>query len=156
MLVPPFNLIGWFFYALYFYLYQMRGIVIIIFVTVLFSSCKQSNKELKERLTVADSAAINYFKGDGTMDTVVLVKMIKDKNTLDQLSNMITEEITKEKINCGFDGSVHFFKTDMVMQDIYFRMNSEDCGQFTYLFKSERGAAKLSADAKKLLLRLKQ
>ena len=135
----------------------MRRIVIIIFVTVLFSSCREVNKQLKERLTVADSAAINYFKGDGTMDTVILVKIIKDKNTLDQLSNIITEEITKEKISCCFDGSLHFFKTGMVIQDIYFRMNNDDdCSQFTYSFKSERGAAKLSADAKKLLLRLKQ
>ena len=134
----------------------MRGIVIIIFVTVLFSSCKQSNKELKERLTAADSAAINYFKGDGNMDTVVLVKIIKDRNTLNQLSIFITADNIVEKVNCGNDRPLHFFKTDMVMQDIYFRMNDDDCSQFTYSFKSERGAAKLSADAKKLLLRLKQ
>jgi len=156
MLVPPFNLIGWFFYVLYFYLYPMRMTLIIIFSAILFFSCKQSNKELKERLTVADSVAINYFKGDGTMDTVVTVRMIKDKNTLNQLSDLITEEIVKEKINCGYDGSLHFFKTDMVMQDIYFRLNSDNCSQFTFSFNRERGASKLSADAKKILLQLKQ
>lgn len=128
----------------------------IIFAAILFFSCKQSNKELKERLTLTDSVAINYFKGDGTMDTVVMVRMIKDKNTLNQLSDLIAEDIAKEKINCGYDGSLHFFRTGMVIQDIYFRMNNDDCSQFTFSFNRERSAGKLSAVAKKILLQLKQ
>ena len=155
MLVPPYNLIGWFFYVLYFYLYYMRTTLIIVFATVLFFSCKHSNNELKEQLVLADSVAINYFKGDGSMDTVVLVKMIKNKNTLNQLSSFIAEDITKEKINCGYDGSIHFFKTDMVIQDIYFRMNSDDCSQFTFSFKGVSSASQLSREAKKLLLQIK-
>jgi hypothetical protein len=156
MLVPPFNLIGWFFFDLYFYLYHMRRIVIIIVTAVLFFSCKQNNKALKERLTVADSVAINYFKGDGSMDTVVLVKIIRDKNTLHQLSNLITDELTEEKPGCGYDGSIHFFKDNMVIQDIYFSMHKAGCSQFSFLFNRQRSAGKLSDSAKKLLLNLKQ
>ena len=133
----------------------MRAAIIII-IAIAFLSCKHNNKQLKERLTMADSIAINYFKGDGTMDTVVTVKIIRDKNTMVLLSNFISSDIIKEKPNCGFDGSLHFFKTDMVLQDIYFRMNSDHCNQFTYSYNKERGAANLSADAKKLLLKLKQ
>jgi hypothetical protein len=156
MLVPPFNLIGWFFYVLYFYLYCMRVILITVFTVVLFSSCRQSNNELKERLLIADSAAINYFKGDGTMDTVVMVKMIKDKTVLDQLSNFITDDITEEKANCGYDGSLHFFKNNMVVQDIYFRMADSGCSQFFFSFEGVRSAAHLSGEAGKLLMQVKQ
>jgi hypothetical protein len=134
----------------------MRTTLMIIFSAILFFSCKHSNKELKERLVLSDSVAINFFKGDGTMDTVVTVKMIKDKNIVNQLSSFIAEDITKEKVNCGYDGSLHFFKTDMVLQDIYFRINNDNCSQFTYSFNRKRGAGNLSAAAKKLLLQLKQ
>jgi hypothetical protein len=154
MLVPPFNLMGWFF-CLYFYLYQMKWIVLSI-VTAIFFSCKKNNKELKEWLTVADSVAINYFRGDGSMDTVVLVKIIGDKKTLQQLINLITEALIKEKPGCGYDGSLHFFKNNMVMQDIYFRMNNEDCSQFTFSFSRESVATKLPEEAKKLLQQLQQ
>jgi hypothetical protein len=134
----------------------MRATFTIILTAIVFLSCKHSNKELKERLAVTDSIAINYFKGDGSMDTVVAVRIIRDKNTVEQLSNFVAADIIKEKANCGFDGSLHFFKTDMVIQDVYFRMNSDDCNQFTFSFNTKRGAAKLSADAKKLLLQVKQ
>lgn len=134
----------------------MRATFIIIFTAIVFLSCKHSNEALKERLIVSDSVAINYFKGDGTMDTVVTVRIIRDKNTMEQLSNFVSADIIKEKANCGFDGSLHFFKADMVIQDIYFRMNSDDCSQFTFSFNKERTASQLSADAKKLLLQLKQ
>ena len=134
----------------------MRTKLIIFCAAVLFFSCKHSNKELKERLTQADSAAVNYFKGDGSMDTVVLVKIIKDKNILNQLNSFITEDITKEKINCGYDGSLHFFKNNMVIQDIYFRMDDDGCSQFTFSFQGVRSAAQLSGEAKELLLQARQ
>lgn len=127
-----------------------------IVTAVLFFSCKQNNTEFKERLTIADSAAINYFKGDGSMDTVILVKIIKDKNTLHQLTNLIADELIEEKPGCGYDGSLHFFKNNMVIQDIYFSMHNTDCSQFSFSFNRERTAAKLSAEAKKLLLNLKE
>jgi hypothetical protein len=134
----------------------MKTSLIIILAAGLFFSCKHSNKELKERLTLTDSAAVNYFKGDGSMDTVVLVKIIKDKNMLNQLNSFITEDIIKEKINCGYDGSLHFFKNNMVVEDIYFRMDNDGCSQFTFSFQGVRSAARLSGEAKKLLLYLKQ
>jgi len=105
---------------------------------------------------LADSIAVNYFKGDGTMDTVIKVKIIRDKNTMTQLSNFISANIIKEKPRCGFDGSLHYFKSDMVVQDIYFRMNSDDCSQFTFSFSKKNEATELSADAKNLLVQLKQ
>jgi len=137
------------------YLYQMR-IILVIAISLLLFSCRHDNKELREKLIVADSAAINYFKGDGSMDTVVTVKIIRDKNVITQLGDFISSDIIKEEKSCGVDGSIHFFKTDMVIQDIYFRMHNDACSQFTFLFDKENHASKLSAEAKKLLLQLKQ
>jgi hypothetical protein len=154
MLVPLCILIEWFFYLLT-YLYLMRNILAIA-ASIFFISCSYDNKKLKEKLIVADSAAINYFQGNGSMDTVIAVRIIRDKKSIDQLSNFISSDIIKEKSGCGVDGSIHFFKNDVVMQDIYFRISDEDCNQFTFSFEKENGAARLSADAKKLLLQLKQ
>lgn len=133
----------------------MRVLLAIAAIIFLFS-CSHQNKKLRDALIAADSVAINYFQGNGSMDTVVAVKIIRDKNNIMQLSNFITSGITKEKAGCGVDGSLHFFKTGMVMQDIYFRMNDDDCSQFTFLFNKESSAAKLTADAKNLLIQLKQ
>ncbi|MEI9933577.1 MAG: hypothetical protein WDM71_01695 [Ferruginibacter sp.] len=49
---------------------------VLLFAVSLFtlSACHFSNKEIKEVTTDADSVAINYFKGDGTIDSVITVK----------------------------------------------------------------------------------
>jgi hypothetical protein len=154
MLVPLCILIEWFFYLLT-YLYLMRNILAIA-ASIFLISCSHDNKKLKETLIAADSAAINYFQGNGSMDTVVTVRIIRDKKNIEQLGNFISSDIIKEKTGCGVDGSIHFFKNDVVMQDIYFRMSDEGCSQFTFSFEKENSAARLSADAKKLLLQLKQ
>lgn len=129
----------------------MKKIAGFFIVSVLLISCNDSNKQLKEQIAYADSAAINYFKGDGGMDTVVAVKIIRDKQTLDQLTNLLTESSIKQRVNCGLNGSIHFFKNNKVIQDIDFRMNTDECSQFTFRINGERAATRLSDEAKKLL-----
>ncbi len=136
--------------ALY-YIYGMKKILTFIILSVLFISCNKTGKQLKERIANADSVAINYFKGDGTMDTVIAVKIIRDKQTLDELTNILTASTANFTNNCGVDGSIHFFKKDMVVQDIDFRMNKEDCRQFSFLMNGKTVATALSAEAKKML-----
>ena len=136
--------------ALY-YIYDMKKIIAFIVLSILLISCNKAGKQLKERIVNSDSVAINYFKGDGTMDTVVAVKIIRDKQTLDQLANLLTESSATYKTNCGVDGSIHFFKKNRVVQDIDFGMNKADCKQFSFLIDGKRVATALSAEAKKLL-----
>ena len=133
------------------YIYDMKKIITFTLLSLFFISCNNAGKQLKERIVNADSVAINYFKGDGTMDTVVAVKIIRDKQTLDQLTNLLTESASTYKTNCGVDGSIHFFKKNRVIQDIDFGMNKAGCRQFTFLMNGKTLSTALSAEAKKLL-----
>ena len=129
----------------------MKNIIVFIAVIIFLSACNTTGKQLKEKITNADSVAINYFKGDGTMDTVEGVKIISDKNILEQLTSLITASSTAMKNDCGYDGSIHYFKMNRVIQDIDFRMNEDGCSLFSFLLNGKKEATKLSADAGRLL-----
>ena len=129
----------------------MKNIIVFIAVIIFLSACNKTGKQLKEEIANADSVAIIYFKGDGTMDTVVEVKIIRDKNTLEQLTSLITASSTAMKNNCGYDGSIHYFKMNRVIQDIDFRMNDDGCSLFSFLLNGKKEATKLSADAARFL-----
>jgi hypothetical protein len=81
---------------------MIKPIVLLLFI--LFSCSKPSG--IKNVITNADSVAINYFKGDGTADTVTNMVMLKDKNQISKLAGYI-ETTTTEDYKCGYDGSIH-------------------------------------------------
>lgn len=135
----------------------MKNLLLLLILIVIATSCRHHYKELNHQLAAADSMAINYFRGDGTMDTVILVKIIKDKNTIQQIAEMITASGSEKASNCGVDGSIHFFKNDMVIKDADFRMNNDQCMHFA--LKDEQGKAintELTAAARQLLETLKK
>ena len=129
----------------------MKKVLHILTTAILLTACSSSNKELKEHITHADSIAINFFKGDGTMDTVVAVKFVRDPQQIEQMVNLISQKSAKGNSNCGYDGSLHFFKMNKVIQDIDFRMNADDCMYFSFLFSGQRQATSLSTEAKALI-----
>lgn len=133
----------------------MKNFLIILLSVFIFSSCNQSAKQLKEKIINADSVAINYFKGNGTMDTVVAVKIIKDKQSIEQLTNFITGSPASVKNNCGYDGSIHYFKNDVVVQDIFFSASIESCRFFQFILNGKRGSTLLSDEAGKFLFEIK-
>lgn len=98
--------------------------------------------------------AINWFKGDGSMDTVVAVKIIRDKNSINQLAKLAGGNVNS-KTNCGYDGSLHFFKMDKVIQDIRFRMNDENCLHFEFVLEGKPYSTGLNAEARTLLQSLR-
>ena len=124
---------------------------LLLLTIVSLVACNKTNKKLKETITGSDSIVINYFKGDGTMDTVVKVKTVRDRQTITALSNEISAATTKVDYKCGFDGSLHFFGKNVVILDIDFRMNEANCMYFTFKQNGETGATKLSENAKKIL-----
>jgi hypothetical protein len=124
------------------------------FILVSLSACKQSVTKLPAKIIDSDSMAINWFKGDGSMDTVVAVKIIKDKAAINQLAKLAGGYTITNK-SCGFDGTLHFFKMDKVIQDIEFRMNDEQCTYFTFRLEGEVYTTEFNAEAKKLLLGMK-
>lgn len=138
-----------------YYLYPMKNTFVIIISIFIVTSCRYTNKELKEHIINTDSIAINYFPGDGTMDTVVAVKIIREKKNIEQLATFVAARSTAEKYNCGVDGSLHFFKMSKVIQDVDFRMNAGDCMHFSFLQKGELKTSVLTNEAKELLTALK-
>ena len=133
----------------------MKNLIIVSTIFVL-CACNKSNQIIKERISNADSVAINYFKGDGTLDTVLAVKIIKDKKVLENLSVLISAKSAEANVTCGYDGSLHFFKKNVVAQDIDFRMNNAGCMYFTFKQNGKITATILSAEAKQLLTSLKK
>lgn len=134
----------------------MKNLSILLSVILIAASCNKAGKQLRERIIDADSVAINYFKGDGSMDTVIAVKLIRDKNTVNQLVNFVSAGSGSKTNKCGFDGSLHFFKMNRIIQDIDFRMAAGDCNQFTYIVKGKFYATPIDEEAKTLLLQLKK
>ena len=134
------------------YICGMKNLGLLILVLFALSSCNKVNKEIKERITNSDSVAINYFSGDGTMDTVVAMKVIRDSKKMEQLVNYIGDRSEEGNYTCGFDGSLHFFKMNKVIQDIDFIMNEkEGCMYFTFVLDGKPQAAALSPEAKELI-----
>jgi hypothetical protein len=133
------------------YLYQMKYGLYILIACCTFMACNHSNKEIKERVADSDSMAINYFRGDGTMDTVVAVKIVRDKQKIKQLAGFIAERSVERNYKCGYDGSLHFFKMNQVIQDIDFRMNEEECMYFSFMHQGKSHATVLSQAAKELI-----
>ena len=90
------------------------------------------------------------------MDTVVAVKIIRDKKIITDLSTAISASAAKPDVKCGYDGSLHFFKNNMVVQDIDFRMNDAACRYFTFKQQGELKATVLSDEASSLLQNLRK
>lgn len=133
----------------------MKNLIFVLLLITL-AACHHADKNSKAITSGADSVAINYFTGDGNVDTVTAVKIIHDKDTMQQLSDLIAERLVDIKTNCGYDGTIHFFKNDMVVQDIKFRMNDENCMLFTFIEDGKFTATALSPEAKKLLMAIKK
>ncbi|UAY52365.1 hypothetical protein [Ferruginibacter albus] len=132
----------------------MKKIIIALSIIAIAMSCNHPDKELKATIANADSVYVQYFSGD--QNNVATIRSIKNTDTLNKLTEAITATTINGKSNCGYDGSIHFFKNNVVVQDVYFKMNNEDCSQFTFIQNNRSAATKLSADAKKLLTELKK
>ena len=133
----------------------MRILYFALLISLAVTSCNNKNEAIAGRLAVADSAAINFYKGDGTMDSVVSVKIIRDKEQLKQLTGYVSSGSTGN-LKCGYDGSIHFFKANVVLQDIDFRMNDANCMHFSLLMAGKLYSTKLSAEAKQFLETVKK
>jgi hypothetical protein len=116
---------------------------------IIFIACTNPTG-IKNIAVGADSVAINYFKGNGSMDTVINMIMLKDKNEMNKLADYI-EAGTTQNYKCGYDGSLHFFKRDVVIQDIDFRMNDVQCMHFSFMLAGKLFSTTLSPEAKQFL-----
>jgi hypothetical protein len=127
----------------------MKTMVVTLFALALVA-CNDTNKAFMEKVADADSMAINYYRGDGRMDTVVSVKILKDKQQITQLSDFIGGKST-DNYKCGYDGSLHYFKKGAVLQDVDFRMHDVQCMHFSFSLNGQLYATTLSPEARQLL-----
>ncbi len=129
--------------------------IAILLCTWLVQGCDTRNKAFIEKVKNADSVAINYFAGNGRMDSVVGIKIVRNKQQTEQLSEFIAAGGNSESYKCGYDGSIHYFLRGMVLQDVYFRMNDVQCMHFSFLLNGNIQAAKLSPEARQWLTQQK-
>lgn len=134
----------------------MKLFLIFFYLIFIVSSCNQTNELIKEKIIHSDSVAINYFKGDGTMDSVVAVKIIKDQKIINELTDFVSQNNRKINYSCGFDGSLHFFKMNKVIQDVNFGMNESGCSYFSFTLQGKMQATELSSAAKELIVSLRK
>jgi len=129
----------------------MKKILFFVGCSCLLVACSGPNRALQERLANADSVAINYFSGDGSMDSVVAIKIIRNPQQVGQLVALISAKPVKAENKCGYDGSLHFFKRNQVIQDIDFRMAAGDCRFFSFMQEGSRQSTALSNEAQQLI-----
>lgn len=90
------------------------------------------------------------------MDTVVAVKIVRDKKMVSEITDLVTASGKSNIDKCGYDGSMHFFKKNMVIQDVDFSLaKNTGCNQFTFLIQGKYKATTLSDAAATMLLNLK-
>jgi hypothetical protein len=130
---------------------KMKSFFYTLIISITLFACNKPTG-IKEIILSSDSVAINYFKGNGSMDTVTNVILLKDKNQINQLADFV-ESSTTNNGNCGYDGSLHFFKNNMVLQDVDFRMNDVQCMTFSFLlYNGKKYSTTLSPEAKQFLV----
>jgi hypothetical protein len=129
----------------------MKNFIIILLFASIVSACNNTAKELKERIADADSIAINFYKDNGKMDTVTSVEIIRDKKEIEKLTEFITAENASEMKNCDNNGSIHFFKNDAAIQDIFFNRNNEGCHRFQFMINHKLASTSMNREAQSFL-----
>ena len=115
-----------------------------LLITVLFSCSRPTG--IKEMIVNSDSVAINYFKGDGTADTVTNMIMLRDKGQIGKLANYV-EATTTANYKCGYDGSIHLFKNNIAVKNIDFSFNDTKCMHFSFSIEGKIFNTQLSEEA---------
>lgn len=132
---------------------MFRSFLLYFFMVLLLLSCSRPTG-IAARVNESDSVAINFFKGDGSIDTVTRVIICRDKKQLLKLAQFMESGSIGVK-HCGYDGTLHFFKDNQVIQDAGFRMNDPRCMCFSFNLDGRSYSTNLSNEARLLLDSLK-
>jgi hypothetical protein len=115
----------------------MKIFATLVIITFIAISCNNVHQPTRTLLNNTDSIAINFFTGDGKMDSVTAVSIIKDKVTIENIVQQATASIFTNKKTCGYDGSLHFFKSNRVVLDIWFKKNDPTCNAFEFTYNGK-------------------
>ena len=129
----------------------MKFIFFFCLVTTGLFSCRETMTRLTARVQDADSVAINYFSNVGN-DSVVSVRIVRSKDTVNLLAKLAGGK-TMDASKCGrSSGTMHFFKSDQVIQDVAFRISDGKCGYFSFIFDRKWYQTEMPKEADKVLL----
>jgi hypothetical protein len=134
---------------------MIKNCLLFLVVSTLLMACHTSNKEIRSAVENSDSVAVNYFN-EAVTDSVVAVKIIRDKHTMDQLTDLISADTTAFAPHSGVDGSIHFFKQDAVVEDVFFTLHNDSSMFFFFKQDGRIVATTLSPSAKQLLQSLEK
>lgn len=129
---------------------KLNFLIILLGIATVIAACNSRNNIVYEQINQSDSVAINFFKGDGTMDTVVTVRIVRDSSTIAALADYVTAGNSEMQHTCGYDGSIHFFKNNTVVRDIYFS-NADSCRLFFFTDRGKRVGTTLPVAAAALI-----
>jgi hypothetical protein len=129
-----------------------KGLLFLLLISLI--ACNSKHHLLAEKIAGCDSVAINFFKGDGQMDTVTKVLIVKDPAVVKKIAGYVCEDKEGMKANCGVGGSLHFFKFDKVIQDVYFTPFNSDCNLFSFKLDGQNETTRLSKEAKNTINQL--
>lgn len=124
---------------------MLFSLSLFICATWLLASCSRSDTAWRERMVQIDSVAINFFPGDGTMDSVTKVMVVRDTATIDSIRKWMTaEKSSKPSKPCGPQASFHFFAMGKVMHDA--EVTTSDCGLIQYRWQGQTYFNKLPGE----------
>ncbi|MFN8244249.1 MAG: hypothetical protein U0X40_09390 [Ferruginibacter sp.] len=127
----------------------------LLLISVLFIAACHKPSGIKNIISGSDSVAVSFYTGDGTIDSVTRVVILRQKEDLEKLAGYI-ESDQQDPNNCGYDGALHFFKNSVVSRQVYFRMNNVNCMHFSFMMDNKAWYTRLSPEAKQYLEQVKK
>ena len=129
----------------------MKSCLVITIVTILFSSCKQS--DVRQSFSSADSLVI-HFKDEQAAVVTKTVQTAESKAIGRMLDFIDTKET--ELFKCGYDGKMFFYNKGQKIQEVDFKMKNDSCNHFAFLLKGNLMSTKMSGEAIDFLNALEQ
>jgi hypothetical protein len=117
-------------------------ILLFIFSSILFYSCKQS--AIKQSFSSADSLVV-YFKNEQAGEITKTVQTA-DANAIRRMIEFIDGK-ESELFNCGYDGKMFFYNGGRQIQEVDFKNKDKACDHFSFLLHGKLMSTKMSNEA---------
>ena len=120
----------------------MRYVVLFLFSTVSFFSCKQS--AIKQSFSSADSLVIHFKNEQAALVTKTV--QTTESNAIRRMIDFIDTK-SSENFKCGYDGKMFFYNKGQQIQEVDFKMKDESCNHFAFLLNGKLMSTKMNNEA---------
>jgi hypothetical protein len=129
----------------------MKWINPVLVLSIIISSCSQS--AVSKKLSGSDSLVINFNKPD--TDSIIKTVTTTEKNAIRKVIHFVDGKET-EKLKCGFDGILVFYKQGIELPPIVFKYKKNDCRHFLMEVDGKVLNIKMSREAADFLQSLEE